>query len=203
MEIQHTDDLRLCFVGDSFVHGTNDPEYLGWTGRVSILARQRGYQLTCYNLGVRRDTSSDIAACWESEAERRLPNSCTPYLIYSYGVNDTMIEERRTRVPELVSIENTRRIMRTARQCGYRTALIGPPPIADRQHNERTRQLSLVMGQVAVAEGVPFLSTFDVLAKDSVWMAEVSSGDGAHPSAAGYAQFAALVDGWECWWFRK
>ena len=54
-----TDDLRLCFVGDSFVNGTNDPDYLGWTGRVSILARGRGHMLTCYNLGVRRDTSSD------------------------------------------------------------------------------------------------------------------------------------------------
>ena len=205
MEIQQTDDLRLCFVGDSFVHGTNDPEYLGWTGRVSILARQRGYQLTCYNLGVRRDTSNDIAARWESEAERRLPNSCTPYLIFSYGVNDTMIEERRTRVPELVSIENTRRILRTARQrgYGYRTALIGPPPIADRQHNERTRQLSLAMGRVADAEGVLYLSTFDALSADPLWMAEVSTGDGAHPGGAGYANFAALVDGWECWWFRK
>ena len=68
------DDMRLCFVGDSFVHGTNDPEYLGWTGRVSILAWARGHQLTCYNLGVRRDTSSEIAARWESESQRRLPD---------------------------------------------------------------------------------------------------------------------------------
>lgn len=197
------DDLRLCFVGDSFVNGTNDPEYLGWTGRVSILARRRGHQLTCYNLGVRRDTSSEIAARWESEAQRRLPDSCASYVVFSYGVNDTMIEEGGTRVPELLSIENTRQVLRTARQRGYRTALIGPPPIRDRQHNERTRHMSLAMEQVAEAEGVPFLSTFDVLAKDPVWMAGVSAGDGAHPGAAGYAQFAALVDGWESWWFRR
>jgi acyl-CoA thioesterase-1 len=203
MVIQQSDDLRLCFIGDSFVNGTNDPEYLGWTGRVSILAWQRGHQLTCYNLGVRRDTSSDIAARWESEAQRRLPDSCVPYVVFSYGVNDTMTEESRTRVPELVSIENTRQILRTARQRGYRTVLIGPPPIGDRQHNQRTRQMSLAMGQVAEAEGVPFLSTFNALAKDPVWMADVSAGDGAHPGAAGYAQFAALVDDWECWWFRK
>ena len=78
MSMMQSDDLRLCFVGDSFVHGTNDPEYLGWTGRLSILARGRGHMLTCYNLGVRRDTSSAIAARWELETERRLPDSCAP-----------------------------------------------------------------------------------------------------------------------------
>lgn len=197
------DDLRLCFVGDSFVNGTNDPEYLGWTGRVSILARRRGHQLTCYNLGVRRDTSSEIAARWESEAQRRLPDSCASYVVFSYGVNDTTIEGGIRAVAEEVSIANTRRILQTTYQRGYRVALIGPPPIADIQQNGRTSQLSVAMAQVAESEGVPFLSTFDVLAKDPVWMADVSAGDGAHPGAAGYAQFAALVDGWECWWFRK
>jgi lysophospholipase L1-like esterase len=197
------DDLRLCFIGDSFVHGTNDPDYLGWTGRVSILAWGRGHRLTCYNLGVRRDTSSDIVARWELEARRRLPQPCAPYVVFSYGVNDTMVEDGGTRVHELVSIENTRRILQTARQCDYQSALIGPPPIADQQHNERTRQLSLAMGQVAEAEGVRFLSTFDALQADPVWMAEVSAGDGAHPGAPGYARFAALVDGWVGWWFRK
>ena len=196
------DDLRVCFIGDSFVNGTNDPEYLGWTGRVSNLAWQRGYKVTCYNLGVRRDTSKEIAARWQLETQRRLPNSCTPYVVFSYGVNDTMIEESRRRVTELVSIENTRQILRTARQRGYRTALIGPPPITDRQHNDRTRVLSLGMRKVAEDEEVPFLSIFDALAEDSVWMAEVSAGDGAHPGAAGYAKFAALVDSWDSWWFK-
>ena len=41
------------------------------------------------------------------------------------------------------------------------------------------------------------------VAQDPVWMAEVSAGDGAHPGAAGYAKLAALVDGWECWWFGE
>jgi len=197
-----SNDFRLCFVGDSFVHGTNDPEYLGWTGRAAILAWKRGHRLTCYNLGVRRDTSSDIAARWQSEVQRRLPNSCAPYVVFSYGVNDTMMEEGCARVEEPVTIANTRQILRTAKSRGYGAALIGPPPIADRQHNRRIRRLSLAMGQVADDEGIPFLSTFGALTEDPVWMAEVSAGDGAHPGAAGYAKFAALVDAWHGWWFR-
>ena len=197
------DDVRLCFVGDSFVHGTNDPDCLGWTGRVSILARGRGHILTCYNLGVRRDTSTAIAARWESETQRRLPDSCTPYIVFSYGVNDTTIEGGMRAVTEELTVDNTRQILRTAKQRGYRVALIGPPPIADTQQNLRTRQLSVALARTAESEGVPFLSVFDELIADPVWMADVAAGDGAHPGALGYAKVAALVDGWEGWWFKK
>ena len=197
------DDFRVCFIGDSFVNGVNDLECLGWTGRISRLAGRRDYKLTYYNLGVRRDTSTDIAARWESEAQRRLPHSCKPYVVFSYGVNDTMIEQGRPRISESIAIANTRQILRAARHLNYRAALIGPPPVGDRQHNERTRRLSLAMGRVAEDEHVPFLSIFDALAEDPVWMAEVSAGDGAHPGAAGYTKFAALVDEWDCWWFNK
>ena len=203
MSMMQTDDLRLCFVGDSFVNGTNDPEYLGWTGRVAILARQRGHMLTCYNLGVRRDTSSDIAARWESETQRRLPDSCTPYIVFSFGVNDTTIVGGMRSVAEEESVDNTRQILRTARQRGYRVALIGPPPIADTQQNMRTGQLSVALARVAESEGAPVLSVFNELVADPVWMAEVAAGDGAQPGAAGYAQFAAVVDGWTGWWFKK
>jgi hypothetical protein len=27
-------EIRICFIGESFVNGTGDPEFLGWTGRV-------------------------------------------------------------------------------------------------------------------------------------------------------------------------
>ena len=36
------------------------PECLGWSGRLSPLARRGEYDLTPYNVGIRRDTSSDI-----------------------------------------------------------------------------------------------------------------------------------------------
>jgi hypothetical protein len=30
-------DIRICFVGDSFVDGTCDPDYLGWTGSLTVV----------------------------------------------------------------------------------------------------------------------------------------------------------------------
>ena len=80
--------------------------------------------------------------------------------------------------------------------------MVGPPPGTDAEQNLRTRRLSRLFAEVAENEGIPFLDIFDQLAEDTVWMSEVTEGDGAHPGAAGYARLAALVDAWPSWWFR-
>jgi len=51
-------------------------------------------------------------------------------------------------------------------------------------------------------EGAPFLSVFNQLAADAVWMSEITHGDGAHPGAAGCVKLTALVEAWPDWWFR-
>jgi lysophospholipase L1-like esterase len=195
------DDLRICFVGDSYVNGTGDPEYLGWTGRLAVAAQRNGYNLTYYNLGIRRETSTDIAKRWQQEVHVRFPSFCKPFVVFSFGVNDTTLEEGQCRVSERQSVENAREMLRVAKTA-YSVAMVGPPPNADVEQNRRTQQLSQLFATVAKNEDVPFLSVFDELAADEVWMREVAAGDGAHPGAGGYARLAALVETWPRWWFR-
>ena len=121
--------------------------------------------------------------------------------MFSFGVNDTTLENGRTRIAETQSVENTRQILKAGQEL-YSVLLVGPPPIGDVEQNERIRRLSQLMGDVAVDEGVPFLSVFEALSQDPVWMAEVNADDGAHPRAAGYAKLAALVDRWPAWWLK-
>ena len=73
MNSRYLPEVRICFVGDSFVNGTGDPECLGWTGRICVNANKKGYDITYYNLGIRRDTSTDIAKRWLQEVSLRLP----------------------------------------------------------------------------------------------------------------------------------
>lgn len=195
------EDSRICFVGDSYINGTNDPEYLGWVGRVAVAGRRKGYNLTSYNLGVRRETSTDIAKRWRQEVQPRLPNSCQPFVVFSFGTNDTTLENGHLRVNESQSIENARGMLRAAKQISS-VVMIGPPPTADGAQNLRTHRLSHLFAEVAATEAVPFLSVFTQLMDDTIWMGEVRAGDGAHPSAAGYAQLAALVEAWPSWWFH-
>ena len=196
------DDLRICFVGDSFVNGTGDPACLGWTGRVCAALIEQGHGVTYYNLGGRRETSSDIAARWHQEVIPRLAPGNDARLVFSFGVNDTMPEEGDSRGSYTDSLANTETILRNARAVAP-TLMVGPQPIADERQNVVTAKLAQGMRVVCAAVRVPFLPVFASLHKSTIWMDEVRAGDGAHPSAAGYAEFARIVLGSSPWreWF--
>lgn len=196
-------DHRICFVGDSYIHGTSDPECTGWVGRISARARARGLQISCYNLGIRRETSADIAERWQQEVERRfrMPEIQT-YVLFSFGINDSTVEEdgqRRVGLEE--TLHNMRGMLDSARRL-HRTLFVGPAPIDDAAHNERIRELSPRMQEVADAVGVPYLEVFEPLVNDSTWITEIAETDGSHPSATGYRRLADRVEGWDHWWFR-
>jgi acyl-CoA thioesterase-1 len=80
--------IRICFFGDSIVNGTGDDACLGWVGRVCSAARRDGIDLTCCNLGIRRDTSADVLIRWHAEARARLPDEYDGGLVFSFGGND-------------------------------------------------------------------------------------------------------------------
>ena len=100
------DDLRVCFVGDSFVAGVGDPEHLGWVGRLAARTHRQHRPLTAYVLGVRRETSRDVAARWRAECEARLPPECDGRVVVSVGVNDTTLEDGAVRVTARLPIED-------------------------------------------------------------------------------------------------
>ena len=50
-------ELRMCFVSDSLLLGTNDDTYLGWPGLLCRREREAGHDVSLYNLGIRADAS--------------------------------------------------------------------------------------------------------------------------------------------------
>lgn len=193
--------MRICFVGDSFVSGTGDPDCLGWAGRVCAAARHSGRDVTYYNLGVRRETSADVAARWEQEVARRLPPDHPEYdpgVVFSFGVNDATAEGSGTRISPHRSLENLRAILVTARR-RYPLLFVGPPPVASGAQNQRIAALSTDYAGVCAELGVPYLAAFPPLSASATWMREVVAGDGSHPGAGGYAELANLVSAWDQW----
>ncbi|ACB95352.1 GDSL-type esterase/lipase family protein [Beijerinckia indica] len=191
--------MRICFIGDSYVNGTGDDDCLGWPGRICAEARQRGRDITLYNLGIRGNTSTDIAERWEREARARLSPEHDGRLVFSFGVNDcAFIEPGRTRVAETQSVENARCILQRAKEW-LPTLMIGPPPSRDFSRDERVKNLSAQFEALCHDLAIPFLSPWDWLTAEDVWLQEAAIGDGVHPNRGGYGSFADLILEWPAW----
>lgn len=193
-------DLRVCFVGDSFVAGVGDPEHLGWVGRVAARTHRTGQPLTAYVLGVRRQTSRDIAGRWRAECAARLPRECDGRVVISLGVNDTTVEDGVTRMAVNASAKYLDSMLDGVQKEGWSALVVGPPPVADPVQNERIAELEVGISTVCGPAEVSYIRVFDQLAADPVWMREVADGDGAHPGARGYQRLAELVwPHWHAW----
>lgn len=191
-------DVRICFIGDSFVNGTGDPDYLGWAGRLCRDLKAPNYDLTYYNLGVRRETSEQIAQRWQHEVDYRLPADATGRLVFSFGTNDTTVNAGQRRVELAASLAAAERIL-TAAQTRHPTLMVGPPAIADAEQNRRTEQLSGRLAELCQTLDIPYLAVLKSTACSPVWMADVWNGDGAHPGAAGYGELAQTIGRWSAW----
>ncbi len=184
--------VRLCFFGDSFVHGTGDPDRLGWVGRVF------SSEVTAYNLGVRRETSADVAARWHAEARARLPPEFECGLVFSFGANDCARRIERTR-----SIENAKRILSAARSW-LPARMIGPAIIADDAGaTERILELCADYAALCAELDVPYLAIAKLVAGSNIWRDEALANDGAHPGRGGYSVVANAVRAWPAWFSAR
>lgn len=194
-------DHRVCFKGDSFIHGTGDSSRLGWVGRVTANMKENGWEVTTYNLGVRGDSSREVLFRWEQECLHRFVEGTRNVVVFSSGVNDVMMENGLTRIPRTESQENFQKIMEKA-QSLYHTFVVGPPPIQDSCHNIRIHELSRSFEKSAAAKQVPYFSTFEALSQ-TIRMDEVRKGDRTHPGQAGYAQLVKSILEWSDWPFPQ
>jgi acyl-CoA thioesterase-1 len=204
--------VRICFVGDSYVDGTGDPECLGWVGRVCRNAWERGNGLTFYNLGVRGDTTACVERRWRRECDARVGAQNGGRLVFSFGINDGAEgSDGGQRLAIDVSLEHARRMISLAAQW-LPIVWIGPPPANERMSpispfpgvsysfsNDRLLALNDAFTGLARELGVPYLDIAATLVDHERYQASLVTGDGIHCSAEGYGIIAEMVDAWPAW----
>jgi len=182
-------DRRLLVFGDSFIAGTGDPTGLGWVGRVVAACYADGVALTAYALGIRGQSSVQVAARWRAEAQPRIDPACDCRAVFSFGTNDS---GAAAITPER-SMQTLATVLDEAATLGLRTYVVGPPPVGEAQRDDRVAALSDAFADVAAGRGVPFVSLIEPLRASQAWTREAAAGDGAHPAAGGYDELARLV----------
>ena len=202
MKSENLSQIRICFVGESFVNGTGDPECLGWTGRICVDANKKGHDITYYNLGVRGETTEALKHRWYNEVNYRLPKEYDGRVVFSFGVNDTTIENGNLRVSLVNSILNAREILSQAKQL-YPVLMVSPVPMLDNDQNTRIAELSKYFARICRELNIPYLDVFPTLKQSTIWFDEVQDYDKAHPRAKGYQVLADIVQNWDAWlkWF--
>jgi len=195
-------EIKLCCFGDSFVQGIGDDHYQGWVGRFGKTLRSKDIDLTLFNLGIRRNTSADILHRWEAEAKLRLPEiSSEPYtgiLLFSFGINDCVIENNTRRVSLENTIKNTEMILIRASKW-KQTVMIGPTPTCDPILDERVLELSHIQEEICAKLDVPFFAPYKALNALKQWHEEANAGDGTHPNNKGYQHLSDLISSWSIW----
>ncbi|MGH2834238.1 MAG: GDSL-type esterase/lipase family protein [Solirubrobacteraceae bacterium] len=184
---------RALFFGDSLVAGIGDPAGGGWVTRIAAACFAAGQPLSIYNLGVRRETSVEVAARWRAEATPRIPPTGDCRIVLSFGANDTTIEDGSVRVCPERSCEALGTILDEANSLGLPVLLVGPAPVDDPDQNPRIGALTESFAEVCRQRDVPFIAVLEPLEQSQVWMSEVAGADGAHPAAGGYETIAELL----------
>ncbi len=192
--------MRICFFGDSFINGTGDDACLGWVGRACAAARHAGRDVTCYNLGIRGDTTAHVLQRWRREAEARLLAEHDGRLVFSFGANDCWPDKDGdgVRIAPAQTLANAAAILTAARAL-WPTLMVGPLPVGDAATDRRVAALSAEFENLCAGIGVRYLEVFGLLAASPVWSREVAQGDGAHPNMGGYGEVAEAVMSWIPW----
>lgn len=191
----------MLFFGDSFIAGVGDPAGQGWVGRVVASSFAAGLPLVAYNLGVRRETSLEVAARWLGEARARMRAQASYGVVFAFGTNDATEEEGRLRVEPAHAIDALGRVLDDAGRLGLSVLVLGPAPAGEPAQDDRVGALSAAFAGVAARRGVPYVPVVDALRRSAAWVAEAAAGDGSHPGAGGYEELAqlALAGGWIDW----
>ncbi|MCE2565095.1 GDSL-type esterase/lipase family protein [Komagataeibacter sp. FNDCF1] len=191
--------MRICFIGDSYVTGTGDETCQGWAGRLCAMERQDGRDVTLYNLGVRGQTSRDVARRWRAESETRLAGRRDGGIVLSFGVNDcATLPDGQPRLTHDQSMAATCDMMTQASH-HWPVLVVGPPPTGHEQADGRIRALSTAQEAACARLGLPFLSVWESLLASPLWCPEIARGDGAHPAGGGYGELARIVHVWPAW----
>ncbi|MEM9216406.1 MAG: GDSL-type esterase/lipase family protein [Cyanobacteria bacterium P01_F01_bin.150] len=192
---------RIFFIGDSFTNGTGDPTSLGWVGRVCAQAMAHGYALTCYNLGIRGDTTQLICQRWQQEVQCRLAETAGAGFVFSFGANDVNLDDAtgQPRVSVTDSLAYARTILMQAQKLGPVLMVESPPIADDSAASQRLAQVNQQISDLCSTLAIPHIQTCQALLNSSVWMEEAIANDGAHPKAKGYAALADTILGSKQW----
>lgn len=202
----------IFFVGDSITLGWRDETRGGWPARLLTGLGPAGASVTMYNLGVRGDTSEDIAVRWHDEVvrRRREPRSA---VVFAFGVNDAKLSPGGSYALGAARTRSNVASILARATADHTVLFVGPTPVEEAAlhrvlnpasklampSNDSIVAVSAIIAGEAERVGVPYLDLFNELTSDPRWIAALRQTDGLHPPAIGHDILARTIAAWRPW----
>ena len=77
----------------------------------------------------------------------------------SFGANDMTEVDRRLRVAPGIAVRTLNGLIDRVEASGHGVFVVGPPPVGDREQDERIAELSNQLAHVVTHRGLPFVDT--------------------------------------------
>lgn len=179
----------ICLFGDSITWGVEDRVCGGWADRLKTWMYMHDRLADVYNLGISANTSSDVLARFEAEAQARRPDT----VVFAIGINDSiwLVDESRSKTSLEQFEQNMHALIEQAHNIAERVICLGitrvdesktmPVYWNDRIHmtNDLIRTYDQVIAQVCQTKQIEYLPLFDLLE-------DADLPDGLHPNAEGH-----------------
>ena len=65
--------------------------------------------------------------------------------------------------------------------------------------NSRVRSISQKLAALCVELEMPYFDSHSALQTTGIWLRDIKEVDGTHHSAAGYEEWARLIENWSAW----
>lgn len=192
-------DINICVLGDDLVMNGVDGQDVGWIGRLAESANLAQGPITFYYLGVRGQTSEQVAERLE-ELTVRLPKGADNRLILGFGLADTLMVDQKPQLSSQASAEALKKIVLATRS-HYKMFMVGLAPVYDPQRNSRLKRLNGVYRDMCSKARIPFVDVFATLADDVQYKRELVQGDKVNPGSKGHQKIFDLVANDRAWWF--
>src|SRR5829696_5161608 len=158
------DERCVLFFGDSFVTGAGDETGLGWPGRLVAAAWDADLPLTAYNLGVRGESTADLARRFRAEALPRLIPGADNRAVFAVGANDPTLDELgKRKISEEESVRLMTGLLEACEEMGATAMVLSPGPAGIPDHDERSRALGRRFEAICDQRGLRYVDVLDGL----------------------------------------
>lgn len=181
------------FFGDSITLGVNVLEDDTWTCLLNASMKSHGLPIppsTFYYLGVRKNSSKAIAERFLLEFNaRNLPGN-ESYFVFMFGTVDAAAPNGKTVLDMDESKKYTKEVLAMAKEHG-KCIFVTPPPVLDKEHNERIIQLIKEQIKICDELEIPYVDVHCALIDNLIFSQDLI--DGVHPQEMGNTSIYDII----------